>query len=254
MRTLKQSCQTSRIIPESPVCGTNLPVSRTGHQISRRKTTLNLFIFSKYCAPLRRLSRFKQFHFFKIVSPFLNTFLHLRFSEKHTVNESGCVFLGEGGLEWANSGSMWLIVRGGEGHWSAWQKSPDFRSLEAAISAKVAVSRAVVLTTWLYTDAKSGSLMEHTSGFWKSTSGVVLRGYCASRGGAQDECQCPWRIRLAVHWSDTTGRLEDSGRQNDEKMSRNTGNAQSCATLFRHSAVLSLPAMRLSKVFNSETP
>ena len=45
-----------------------------------------------------------------------------------------------------------------------------------------------------------------------------------------------------------TGRLEDSGRQNDEKMSRKIANAQSRATFFRHSAVLSLPALLLRKV------
>ena len=45
-----------------------------------------------------------------------------------------------------------------------------------------------------------------------------------------------------------TERLEDSGRQNDGKMSRKTGNAQSRATFFRHSAVLSLPAVLLRKV------
>ena len=44
-----------------------------------------------------------------------------------------------------------------------------------------------------------------------------------------------------------TTKLEESGRQNDEKMSRKTGNAQSRATVFRHSAVLSLPAVLLFK-------
>ena len=36
--------------------------------------------------------------------------------------------------------------------------------------------------------------------------------------------------------------------QNDEKMSRKIGNAQSHATFFRHSAVLSLPAVLLRKL------
>ena len=45
-----------------------------------------------------------------------------------------------------------------------------------------------------------------------------------------------------------TGRLEDSGRQNDEKMSRKIGNAESRATFFRHSAVRSLRALLLRKV------
>ena len=42
--------------------------------------------------------------------------------------------------------------------------------------------------------------------------------------------------------------MEDSGRQNDEKKSRKIGNAQSRATFFRHSAVLSLPALLLRKL------
>ena len=37
-----------------------------------------------------------------------------------------------------------------------------------------------------------------------------------------------------------TGRLEDSGRQNDEKKSGETVHSQSYATFFRHSAVLSV--------------
>ena len=41
------------------------------------------------------------------------------------------------------------------------------------------------------------------------------------------------------------GRLEESGRQNDEKMSCKTGNAEYHATFFRHSAVSSLPAVML---------
>ena len=45
-----------------------------------------------------------------------------------------------------------------------------------------------------------------------------------------------------------TGRLEDSGRQNGEKMSRETVHSQSYAKFFRHSAVLSLPAFPLRKL------
>ena len=41
--------------------------------------------------------------------------------------------------------------------------------------------------------------------------------------------------------------LEDSGPQNDEKMLRETVHSQSYATYFRHSAVLSLPAVLLGK-------
>ena len=47
-----------------------------------------------------------------------------------------------------------------------------------------------------------------------------------------------------------TGRLEVSGRWNNEKMSRKTGNVQSHVTFFRHSDVLSLPAVLLRKVSN----
>ena len=53
---------------------------------------------------------------------------------------------------------------------------------------------------------------------------------------------------LAISRCYATGRLEDSGRQNDENMSRKIGNAQSRATFFRHSAVLSLPAVLLRKL------
>ena len=51
-----------------------------------------------------------------------------------------------------------------------------------------------------------------------------------------------------VGYGYATGRLEDSGRQNDEKISRKTGNAQSRETFFRHSAVLTLPAVQLRKI------
>ena len=44
------------------------------------------------------------------------------------------------------------------------------------------------------------------------------------------------------------------GRQDDEKMSRKIGNAQSRATFFRHSAVLSLPAVLLRKLPNATRP
>ena len=45
-----------------------------------------------------------------------------------------------------------------------------------------------------------------------------------------------------------TGWLEQSVPQNDETMLHKIGNAQSRATLFRHSAVLSLPAVLLHKL------
>ena len=45
-------------------------------------------------------------------------------------------------------------------------------------------------------------------------------------------------LSLDTQWRlNATGRLQDSGRQNDEKMSRKTGNAPSRATFFRHCAV-----------------
>ena len=47
------------------------------------------------------------------------------------------------------------------------------------------------------------------------------------------------------------GRLEDSGRQNNERKSRKIGNAQSRATFFRHSAVVSLPGVLLRKLPNN---
>jgi len=43
-----------------------------------------------------------------------------------------------------------------------------------------------------------------------------------------------------------------SGRQNDEKMPRKIGNAQSHATFFRHSAFLSLPAVVLRKLSSTD--
>ena len=45
-------------------------------------------------------------------------------------------------------------------------------------------------------------------------------------------------------------RIRTVGRQNDEKISRKIGNAPSHATFFRHSAVLSLPAVLLRKLPN----
>ena len=52
-------------------------------------------------------------------------------------------------------------------------------------------------------------------------------------------------VRCRQQGAYATGRLEDLGRQNDAKMSRKIGNAQSRATSFRHSAILSLPAVLL---------
>ena len=48
--------------------------------------------------------------------------------------------------------------------------------------------------------------------------------------------------------ANAAGRLEDSGRQNDEKLWRETVHSQSYAASFRHSAVLSPPAVLLRKL------
>ena len=76
----------------------------------------------------------KQFQFYKLFSPFLNAFLHLRFFKKHMLNESECFFGREEGLSGLTVGSVWLIVRGGKGALIHKTKSPDFGSLEVGIS------------------------------------------------------------------------------------------------------------------------
>ena len=53
-----------------------------------------------------------------------------------------------------------------------------------------------------------------------------------------------WSIRELT----PTGPLKDSGRQNDEKMWREAVHSQSYATFFRHSDVLSVPAVLLRKL------
>ena len=60
----------------------------------------------------------------------------------------------------------------------------------------------------------------------------------------------PSRLRVVIwrYGAYATGQLERSGRRNDEIMSRKIGNAQSRATFFGHSTVLSLPAVLLRKV------
>lgn len=66
-------------------------------------------------APLRRLKLYLQIKhcwYFKLVSPFLNAFLHLRFSEKGTLSEGFAFSEGPSGLMAA---SAWFIVRWGGG-------------------------------------------------------------------------------------------------------------------------------------------
>ena len=46
----------------------------------------------------------------------------------------------------------------------------------------------------------------------------------------------------------STGRLEDSGRQNDEKMWRKTVHSQSYGASFPHSAILSVAVVLLRKL------
>ena len=59
-------------------------------------------------------------------------------------------------------------------------------------------------------------------------------------------------MRAIRELTGATGRLEDSGRHNDEKMSRKIGDVQSLTTFFRHSAVLSVPAVLLRKLPNKQ--
>ena len=99
-----------------------------------KKNTLNLSIFQRLKILLRRLSRLKQFSKFH---GFLMHLYILDFPKKHKLNESGWVFfLGGGeGLRGLTAGGMYLIVQGGGGVLSVWQKSSDFRSLEVGLSA-----------------------------------------------------------------------------------------------------------------------
>ena len=81
-------CQLSRIIRESPGYGTNLPVSRTGDQFSRINTTLNLFYWLCSTLRSRRILRWREFQFLKIVLPFLNAFQDLRLSNTLDVDRN----------------------------------------------------------------------------------------------------------------------------------------------------------------------
>ena len=64
------TCQLSRIIRESPTYDTNLPVSRTGHHISRIKSSLEFF-----CALVWDLAHFSsKLEFFLFVVRFLGHF------------------------------------------------------------------------------------------------------------------------------------------------------------------------------------
>ena len=54
--------------------------------------------------------------YLKLISPFLNAFLHFKFSEKHMLSEGGWMhfFQGARGVSGLIVGSVWLIVsRGG---------------------------------------------------------------------------------------------------------------------------------------------
>ena len=65
-----QTCQLSRIMRESPRYDTNLPVSRTGHHISRIKSSLEFF-----CALVWDLAHFSsKLEFFLFVVRFLGHF------------------------------------------------------------------------------------------------------------------------------------------------------------------------------------
>ena len=62
-------------------------------------------------------------------------------------------------------------------------------------------------------------------------------------------CKCRMPVLCQRTYNYVTGRLEDSERQNDEKTSRETAHSRSCETIFCHSAVLSLAAVLLRKVY-----
>ena len=80
--------------------------------------------------------------------------------------------------------------------------------------------------------------------FMRSRSPAVYRRLCCQKW----ETLHSWTARR-LKTAERLGRLEDSGRQNDENMSRKiVGSAQSRATFFRHSASLSLPAVLSRKV------
>ena len=87
----------------------------------------------------------KQFQFYKLFSPFLSAFLHLRFFKKHMLNDSECFFWGEEGLSGLTAGSVWLIVQGGKGALIHETKSPDFRSLEVGISGKTIIIKVITI-------------------------------------------------------------------------------------------------------------
>ena len=65
-----------------------------------------------------------------------------------------------------------------------------------------------------------------------------------AEGGSLYSCKLEIRVNLFVFYCKTISFLNDNRWQSDEKMSCKNGNAQ---TFFRHSAVLSLPAILLHK-------
>lgn len=83
--------------PGLPYRSSNLPDKNQFESFKVLKTLLH-YIGSNF------IYKLKQFGFFKLISQFLNPFLHLVFFEKHT-----CV--GASGL---TVGGVWLIVRRGD--------------------------------------------------------------------------------------------------------------------------------------------
>ena len=82
---LTHSCQLSRIIWESPGYRTNLPVSRTGHPISRIKSTLNPCTTVSE-RPVPKFTKSKQCRFLKLAAPFLEQFFKQSLTTKPHVD------------------------------------------------------------------------------------------------------------------------------------------------------------------------
>ena len=84
-------------LPDYPVVSPMRNESSVGVTKSPgKKKSLPTFLYFKDFAPLCRLSRLKQFQFFKLVSMFLNAFIHLGFPKKTQVEWEGVRYLGGG--------------------------------------------------------------------------------------------------------------------------------------------------------------
>lgn len=110
MERLWHTCQFSRTRNESP----GLPCESPN--LPDKSHFEPLFLSFKDFSPLRKLKLYlqiKTISVFKLVWTFLNAFLHLGLSKKHTLSEGGwCVFTGGEGTSGLTAESMWLILRG----------------------------------------------------------------------------------------------------------------------------------------------